>query len=200
VTLIEQALLFLVVLGGLLAVAAVISYLVARRVIKRRWHGVRNHVATKGVLTTVSLLAAWRERAGARVTAESASHGTAARARRRLWAAIEDAEAAVQHADASHAPVGELPAVCRSLRGVAGQLDTLLRLERRLPMHAAARPQGVRAQVADVITAARDVQSAALHACSDANAPRISALIRDAGSEVEIVAAAVARMRAISPS
>jgi hypothetical protein len=196
----EQALLFLVVLGSLLAVAAVISFLVARRVLKRRWHGVRNHVATKGVLTTVSLLAAWRERAGARLTPESASRGTAARARRRLWAAIEDAEAAVQHADASHAPVGELPAVCRSLRGVAGQLDTLLRLERRLPMHAAARPQGVRAQVADVIQAARDVQSAALHASSDANAPRITALIRDAGSEVEIVAAAVARMRALSPS
>jgi hypothetical protein len=197
---VEQVLLFLVVLGGVLAVGAVISFLVARRVIKRRWHGVRNHVATKGVLTTVSLLAAWRERAGARLTPESASHGTAARTRRRLWIAIEDAEAAVQHADGSHAPVGELPAVCRSLRGVAGQLDTLLRLERRLPMHAAARPQGVRAQVADVIRAARDVQSAALHACSDANAPRITALIRDAGSEVEIVAAAVARMRAISPS
>jgi hypothetical protein len=197
---VEQVLLFLVILGGVLAVAAVISFLVARRVIKRRWHGVRNHVATKGVLTTVSLLAAWRERAGARLTPESASHGTAARTRRRLWSAIEDAEAAVQHADASHAPVGELPAVCRSLRGVAGQLDTLLRLERRLPMQSAARPQGVRAQVADVIRAARDVQSAALHACSDANAPRITALIRDAGSEVEIVAAAVARMRAISPS
>jgi hypothetical protein len=200
VTLVEQVLLFLVILGGLLAVAAVVSFLVARRVIRRRWHGVANHVATKGVLTTVSVLAAWRERAGARVRPESVSRGTAARARRRLWVAIEDAEAAVQHADASHAPVGELPAVCRSLRGVAGQLDTLLRLERRLPMDVAARPEGVRAQVADVITAARDVQSAALHASSDANAPRISALIRDAGNEVEMVAAAVARMRSISPS
>jgi hypothetical protein len=200
VTLVEQALLFLVVLGGLLAVAAAVSFLVARRVIRRRWHGLRNHVATKGVLTTVSMLAAWRERAGARVTPESASRGTAARTRRRLWAAIEDAEAAVRHADSSQAPVGELPAVCRSLRRVAGQLDALLRLERRLPMDAAARPEGVRTQVADVITAARDVQSAALQASSDANAPRISALIRDAGSEVELVAAAVARMRAISPS
>jgi hypothetical protein len=107
---------------------------------------------------------------------------------------------AVQHADASHAPVGELPAVCRSLRRVAGELDTLLRLERRLPLQDAARPVGVRAQVADVITAARDVQSAALHACSDANAPRLRALIHDAGGEVEMVAAAVARMRSISPS
>jgi hypothetical protein len=96
--------------------------------------------------------------------------------------------------------VGELPAVCRSLRQVAGQLDTLLRLERRLPPTPSARPDALRTQVAEVMTAARDVQSAALHACSDANQPRIQTLVRDAGDEVQIVAAAVARMRSISSS
>jgi hypothetical protein len=116
-----------------------------------------------------------------------------------MWVAIEDAEAAVHHADATDAPVAELPSVCRSLRQVAGQLDALLRLERRLPL-TTARPDAVRTQVADVITAARDVQSAALRACGDASEPQIRALVRDAGNEVEIVAAALARMRSISPS
>jgi hypothetical protein len=199
VTFVAHALLFLAIVSGLLLLAAGVAFLVVRRVLRRRWHGVRNHVATRGLLTTVSVAAAWRERVGARITPETASRGTAARARRRMWVAIEDAEAAVRHADATNAPVAELPAVCRSLREVAGQLDALLRLERRLPL-AAARPDAVRTQVADIITAARDVQSAALRACGDANEPQIRALVRDAGNEVQIVATALARMRSISPS
>jgi hypothetical protein len=199
VTFVAHALLFLAIVSGLLLLAAGVAFLVVRRVLRRRWHGVRNHVATRGLLTTVSVAAAWRERVGARITPETASRGTAARARRRMWVAIEDAEAAVRLADATNAPVAELPAVCRSLREVAGQLDALLRLERRLPL-AAARPDAVRTQVADIITAARDVQSAALRACGDANEPQIRALVRDAGNEVQIVATALARMRSISPS
>ena len=50
-----------------------------------------------------------------------------------MWVAVEDAEIAVAHAESHDAPVAELPAVCRSLHGVAGELDGLLRLERRLP-------------------------------------------------------------------
>ena len=188
-------------LCGVLVLGGTIAFLVVRRVLRRRWHGVRNHVATRSFMATMSLLAAWRERVGARATPETVERAARRRrTRRRLWSAIEDAEAAVHHADASHAPVAELPAVCRSLRQVAGQLDTLLRLERRLPPAPSARPDAVRTQVAEVMTAARDVQSAALHACSDANEPRIRALVRDAGDEVAIVAAAVARMRSISPS
>jgi hypothetical protein len=200
VTFVAHAFLFLAIVSGLLLLFAGVAFLMVRRLLRRRWHGVRNHVATRGLLTTMSVAAAWRERVGARTTPETASRGTAARARRRMWVAIEDAEAAVRHADATNAPVAELPAVCRSLREVAGQLDTLLRLERRLPLAAPARPDAVRAQVADIITAARDVQSAALRACGDANEPQIRALVRDAGNEVQIVAAALARMRSISPS
>ncbi len=188
----------MIVVGVLLAVAAV-ALVVVRRVLRRRWHGVRDHVATRGVLAGVSLMASWRERVGAGASPETSSGGTAARARRRLWLAVEDAEAAVRHADAVHAPVAELPAVCRSLRQVAGQLDPLLRLERRLPL-GPARPDAVRAQVADDIRAARDVQTAALRACGDATEPQIRALVRDAGNEVDIVAADLARMRSISPS
>jgi hypothetical protein len=135
---------------------------------------------------------------GARATPEDLSRATAARARRRLWVAIEDAEAAVHHADATGAPVAELPAVCRSLRQVAGQLDTLLRLERRLPI-GPNRPDAVRVQLAEVVHAAHDVQAAALRASSDATEPQIRALVRDARDELEIVASALSRLRSLSP-
>ncbi|MGP0029563.1 MAG: hypothetical protein ACLPVF_03555 [Acidimicrobiales bacterium] len=194
-----QSFLVALMVCGVLLAAAALAFVVVRRALRRRWHGVRDHVATRGVLAGVSLMAAWRERVGARATPETSSAGTAARARRRMWLAVEDAEAAVRHADAVQAPVADLPAVCRSLRQVAAQLDPLLRLERRLPL-GSARPAAVQAQVADVIGAAHDVQSAALRACGDANEPQIRELVRQAGNEVEIVAAALARMRSISPS
>ncbi len=197
--LVAQFLLVAMIVSGLLLAAAAVAFVVVRRMLRRRWHGVRNHVATRGLLATVSLMAAGREWVGTRATPETSSRGTATRARRKLWLAVEDAELAVQHADAIDAPVAELPAVCRSLRQVAGQLDPLLRMERRLPQ-SHARPDAVRTQVAEVIRAARDVQSAALGACGDASEPQIRALVRDAGNEVEIVAAALARMRSITPS
>jgi hypothetical protein len=115
-----------------------------------------------------------------------------------MWLAIEDAEAAVGHADTVDAPVAELPAVCRSLRRVGGELDRLLRLERRLPL-AQGRPDPLRAQVAEVMQAARDVQMAALRAGSDATEPQLRSLVRDARDEVEIVAAALRRMRSVTP-
>ena len=198
-TFVAHTLVFLAIVAAVLVAAAAVTFLMGRRFLRRRLRGVRNHVATRGLLTTLSLVAAWRERVGARVTPEAASRGSAPRTRRRMWVAIEDAEAAVHHADMTNAPVAELPAVCRSLREVAGQLDALLRLERRLPSSAAG-PDAVRTQVADIITAARSVQSAALQACGDANEPQIRALVREAGNEIQIVAAALARMRSISPS
>ena len=124
--------------------------------------------------------------------------GSTARARRRLSLALHDAEEAVGHAQARHAPVGELPAVCRTLRRVGDELDDLLRLQGRLPARRQA-IDGVRDQVRDVIDAAHDVQAAALRACSDASEPRIRALVRDVRDEVDIVAAGLARMRSVTP-
>ncbi len=197
---VEQILVIMAVFTVVALGAAAVAFFIGRRMLRRRWHGVRNHVATKSVLATVAVVDGWRERNGAKLTPHAASVGTATRTRRRMWCAIEDAEAAVDHANASHAPVAELPAVCRSLRSVADQLDTMLRLERRLPLASGARPDALRTQVADVITAARDVQSAALGASSDATQPRVTSLVRDARHEVELVTAAVARMRSISPT
>jgi hypothetical protein len=185
---------FLSIMAVLFLLAAAVAFVFVRR----RWRALRHHVATRGVLAAVSLAMAGRERFGSRATPDELSRGTSARVRRRMWAAIEDAEAAVRHADAHDAPVAELPAVCRSLRSVAGEIDRLLRLERRVPV-GVDRPAGVRTQVAELIRAARDVQVAALQASSDAAEPQIRSLVRQARDEVEIVADALARMRSVAP-
>ena len=154
-------------------------------------------MATRGVLATVALAAAGRERYMGRATPEELSRGGAARVRRRMWVAVEDAEVAVTHAGSHDAPVAELPAVCRSLRTVAGELEALLRLERRLPQ-AATRTDALRHQVAEVIGAAMDVQAAALRAGSDATEPQVRTLVRHARDEVDIVSAALSRMRSVA--
>jgi hypothetical protein len=192
-----HALVVVLIAGGLMALSAVAAFFVVRRLARRRWREVRAHAVTRGVLAGVSTLSTWRERRGVRVPSAELSKVTAARARRLMWTAIEDAEAAVQHADASHAPVAELPAVCRSLRHVGGELDQMLRLERRLPAGQGG-PGAVRTQVAEVIRAARDVQSAALRACSDATAPQVHSLVRTAREEIEIVGAALSRLRSVA--
>jgi len=197
VTFVAHVVEFLVIAGLLAVGALVVAFLLARSYVRRHWRLVRGHIATRGVLATLALAAAGRERYGARATPEELSRGAAARVRRRMWVAVEDAETAVAHADAHDAPVAELPAVCRSLREVAGELDALLRLERRLP-RGTGKPDTVRVQVADVIAAARDVQAAALRAGSDATEPQVRAMVRQARDEVDIVSAALSRLRSIA--
>jgi hypothetical protein len=197
VTFAAHVLEFLLIAGVVVAGALAAAFFVARAYVRRHWRLVRGHIATRGVLASLAWLAAGRERYGARATPQELSQGSAARVRRRMWVAIEDAETAVDHADAHDAPVAELPAVCRSLHGVAGELDALLRLERRLP-RGAARTDAVRAQVAEVIGAARDVQAAALRAGSDATEPQVRSLVRQARDEVDIASAGLARLRSIA--
>jgi hypothetical protein len=115
-----------------------------------------------------------------------------------MWVAVEDAELAVTHAEGRDAPVADLPAVCRSLRTVASELDGLLRLERRLPS-GAGRSDALRVQVAELIGAARDVQAAALRAGSEAAGPQVRSLVRQARDEVEIVSTGLARLRSVAP-
>lgn len=187
-----------VALVGALALGA--AFVLARAYVRRHWHVARHHPAVRGVLAGLALLAAGRERYWARLSPAELSRGSSARVRRRLWLAVEDAERAVAHADGRDAPVADLPAVCRSLRSVAGELDGLLRLERRLPSGSGPRrSDALRVQVADVIGAARDVQAAALRAGSDAAAPGVRSLVRQAADEVEIVSTALARLRSVAP-
>ena len=187
---------FLLIAGLLVLLALTAAFLLGRSYVRRHWRLLRGHVVARGVLATLALLAAGRERYAGRATPEDLSRGTAARVRRRMWVAVEDAEIAVAHAGSHDAPVAELPAVCRSLRTVAGELDGLLRLE-RMPK-GAVRAEAVRRQVAEVIGAARDVQAAAVQAGSDATEPQVRSLVRHARDEVDIVSAALSRMRSVA--
>jgi len=185
--------------AGLVALGSlVVGFHLARGYVRRRWHLMGGHVFVRGLMAGVALLAVGREVLGARATPDKLSRGMSARVRRRMWVAVDDAERAVGHANSHHAPVGELPSVCRSLRSAAGELDGLLRHERRLPL-GVDRPDGVRRQVAEVISAARDVQAAALRAGSDAAAPQVGSLVRQAADEVAILTSALARMRSLAP-
>jgi len=188
---------FLIIAGLLAALVLGAAFAVARRYVRRHWRLVQGHVVTRGALAALTAVAAGRERRAARATPAELSRGVSARVRRRMWTAVEDAEAAVAHASTHDAPVAELPAVCRSLRGVAEQLDGLLRHERRLP-RGVGRQDALRRQVAEVIGAARDVQAAALRAGSDATEPQVRSLVRQARDEVDIVSAALTRLRTVA--
>jgi hypothetical protein len=83
------------------------------------------------------------------------------------------------------------------LHGLAGELDGLLRHERRLPS-GTPRSDGVRSQVAELIGAARDVQAAALRAGSEAAEPQVRALVRRASQEIDIASAGLARLRSLA--
>ena len=197
-TFVAHAIEFLLIAAVVGALALVAAFVLARGYVRRHWRLVRGHVVARGLMATLALAASGRERYAGRATPEELSRGAAPRVRRRMWVAVEDAELAVAHAETRDAPVAELPAVCRSLRTVAGEIDGLLRLERRLPP-GTGRPQAVRAQVAEVITAARDVQAAALRAGSESTEPQVRSLVRQARDEVDIVSAALSRLRSLAP-
>lgn len=194
---VEHALEFLVVAGVVVGLALAVAFVLARRYVRRRWHFVRRHPLTRGALALGTFLLAGRERSWARATPAQLSHGSAARVRRRMWVALEDADTAVAHAASHDAPVADLPSVCRSLHTVAGELDGLLRHERRLPA-GTHRSDAVRDQVAELIGAARDVQAAALRAGSVAAEPQVRALVRRAAEEIEIASAGLARLRSVA--
>ena len=197
-TFLVHALAFVLIAGLVAAAGLAVAFFITRSYLRRHWRLLRGHVVTRGLLAGVAVLAAGRELYAARATPEELSRGTAARVRRRMWSAVEDAEIAVAHASSHDAPVADLPSVCRRLHAVADDLDHLLRLERRLPRDTA-RPESVRRQVAEVIGAARDVQAAALQAGGEAAQPRVRDLALQARDEVELVSAALSRLRSLSP-
>ena len=196
VTFVAHVIEFFLIAGLVVVLGLVAAFLLGRSYVRRHWRLLHGHVAVRGVLATLALFAAGRERVVGRATPEDLSHGAASRVRRRMWVAVEDAEIAVAHAESQDAPVAELPSVCRSLHGVADQLDKLLRLERRLPQGSSR--ADVRRQVAEVIGAARDVQAAAVRAGSDATEPQVRSLVRHARDEVDIVSTALASMRSVA--
>jgi hypothetical protein len=197
VSFVAHVLEFLVIAGLVAGATLAVAFLLARRYVRRRWRFVRHHPLTRGAMTAGAFVLAGRERFWARATPMQLSSGRPARVRRRMWVAVEDAEKAVAHASSHEAPVAELPSVCRSLHALAGDLDGLLRHERRLPagMH---RSDALRGQVAELIGAARDVQAAALRAGSEAAEPQVRALVGRAAEEIDIASAGLARLRSVA--
>ncbi len=187
---------FFLIAGVVVAIGVAAAFFIGRRYVRTHWRMLHGHVVVRGVLAVLAVLAAGRERYAGRATPEDLSRGATPRVRRRLRVAVEDAEIAVAHAESRDAPVAELPAVCRSLHGVADELDGLLRLERRLPPGTS--KADVRRQVAEVIGAAREVQAAALRAGSDATEPQVRSLVRHARDEVDLVSTALAAMRSVA--
>jgi hypothetical protein len=196
VTFVAHVLEFFLVAGLVLALGLTAAFFIGRRYVRTQWRLVHGHVAVRGLLAGLALLAAGRERYAGRATPEDLSRGATSRVRRRMRVAVEDAEIAVAHAESKDAPVADLPAVCRSLQAVADELDGLLRLERRLPPGAS--KADLRRQVAEVISAARDIQAAAVRAGSDATEPQVRSLVRHASDEVDIVSTALAAMRSVA--
>jgi hypothetical protein len=196
VTFLAHVLEFFLIAGLVVVLGLVAAFFVGRRYVRTQWRLYHGHVLVRAVLAALALLGAGRERIAGRSTPEDLSRGATSRVRRHLRVAVEDAEIAVAHAEAKDAPVAELPSVCRSLHGVAAELDGLLRLERRLPPGAS--KADVRRQVAEVIGAARDVQAAAVRAGSDATEPQVRSLVRHASDDVDIVSTALAAMRSVA--
>jgi hypothetical protein len=194
---VEHVVEFLVIAVLVAGAALAVAFLLARRYVRRRWHFVRRHPLTRGAMAAGAFALAGRERYMAKATPEQLSTGSVARVRRRMWVAVEDAEKAVAHASSHDAPVADLPSVCRSLHGLASELDGLLRHERRLPL-GTPRSDSVRSQVAELIGAARDVQAAALRAGSEAAEPQVRALVRRASEEIDIASAGLARLRSVT--
>ena len=109
VTFAAHVLEFLLIAGLVVALGLTAAFLVARSYVRRHWRLLHGHVAVRGILATVALLAAGRERYAGRATPEDLSRGAAPRVRRRLRVAVEDAEIAVAHAESRDAAGGRAP-------------------------------------------------------------------------------------------
>ncbi len=171
-----------------------------RRYVRRRWRLLRGHPVTTGVLAAGALAPPAATATASRVTPEQLSRGNPARVRHRMWVAVDDAETAVAHASSHDAPVAELPSVCRSLRGLADELDASVAPRAPTAPRARRAPTACARQVAELIGACRDVQAAALRAGSDATEPQVRALVRRAADEIDIASAGLARLRSLPHS
>ena len=185
--------LLLLILLLLLAAAVGLTLLVLWG--RRKYRQVRNHVAGQTVAGAWSYVQSRRSPWASHFTWDDVHGWTPQRARREMWRAVDAAESAVGVAAQGGASVAELPSLCRRIRAVSSDVDRILRVE-PAPRSGASDTSDLRRQVADVIDAAIDVQRAAVAAASDANAAKVSALTRDAGDELDCVAAGLSPRRA----
>jgi hypothetical protein len=113
----------------------------------------------------------------------------AARRRRGLWRAVRAAERSVALAREAGAPAGELQALCRQLRGAAGDADRLLAMPR--PARSAGSPGSVSARADDLIAIAGQIQAAAAGAAVAMSRPAVGGLADDVRREAEALSAGI---------
>ena len=191
VTFVAHVLEFLLI-AGLVVVAAALAaaFLVGRSYVRRHWRLLHGHVAVRGVLATLALLAAGRERYAGRATPEDLSRA------RRPGAPAHVGGGRGRRDRRGPRRVARRPGG-RAARGVPLAARAWPTSSTGCSAWSAACPPGasradVRRQVAEVIGAARDVQAAAVRAGSDATEPQVRSLVRHARDEVDIVSTALA--------
>ena len=188
------------VVAGLFGAAAVLAALVAAGLVawhlaRRRWRVWRNRAAARTLASAWALTSSLEVR---RLLAGDLSGLSSLRVSRRLWVAVDAAQQGVDHAEAAGASVGDLPALSRRLREVATDVDRVVRLDAASGHPGRRVPDEVRHQVADVMTAARDIQVAAAAAVSDVAAPRARSLAADADQELRALAAGLERSQQLA--
>ena len=160
-------------------------------------------VAVGAVLAAVTFLRFRRhpklQRAILRLRAEHMSSGLEAEIidmRLHLREAMADARHAVESSREAGALAGDLPDILDRLEQAAARLDGHLRLlERSEEGRAAYRSvSAAERQVADVVTAARDIRQAAIAALNVASAGEVQGLTRAVEREVAWVQSAVGAM------
>jgi len=79
VTFVAHVVEFLLIAALVAALGLAAAFVIARSYVRRHWRLVRGHVATRGVLATLAVVSAGRERYVSRATPVELSRGTAAR-------------------------------------------------------------------------------------------------------------------------
>jgi hypothetical protein len=148
--------LLVLAVGSLLTVAAALTMTVfALRAARRRYRVLRSRVRVRG-LGTAGRTDLPAVRAAAAATVASTAWWATQRDRHEMWRAVSSAQHAVQVAQRSGAPVGDLPALCGQLAHAATRVDAVLRASE------GDRPWRRDAGAAKVQQAAADVQRAAV--------------------------------------
>lgn len=164
-----------VVTAGLLVVVAVMAARALRRRLRRARAALVSRAAAS--LDAMSSPAWW----------------SSLRLRRQVWRSVARADRAVTAAQRADAPVGELPILCRQLRGTARLVDAQLRTVGA----SAAVPVEVAQQARAVYTAADHISAAVTAAMTDSVQPQLAPLVEAVRRECTALAAGTRAARRI---
>jgi hypothetical protein len=184
-----------------LVALAVVSWRVARRIRTLRARIRRAIPATFEIVPgPVAAATAWAHLRkgwfGARVISSTGSKRRALVLRRELWQHVDRASAAVSHAQAADAPLGELPRLVRQLGDLARQLDRQLAF--LTPNTAGNSLEGARAETDQITRCADEIAGAALDALRcipNFDSDQVASAIQ---REVQAVRAGFARLNSTS--